>query len=563
MAMPWPRRATWPTPLREHATALGTFLHDVLEIIERNGSQTVPADLAGDVIRGALTLVLKTQHTPDLGTVRDALAVVQTEAKTTTEQTAQALDQIKTELKNTVDAVQQIATSMQQSASTADEAKAAAKEATAVGKTTLEMVREIKNKAQQQQQPQPHGPLSYAAAASRGIPLAGTYNTQSRRAPIVQTQREVIVNIRDPLTVQNLRAMNPRNLKAHVERAIEQSGNENITGVKIVSSNQLKSGDLSVKAAASTEVEALRQFADDWAARIGHGASIQIPTYGVLVHGVRTSTMDMDKFEDNRSQILQDNRPFIPQAEIRHIGWLTRDAAAKTASTITIEFTRPEDANKIIDEGLVWQGEVFQCERYERQCRVKQCFKCQKYGHIGTQCKAATACGFCAQEHDTRDCPAKSDRTIARKCTLCRGEHEAWSRQCPNRKDEIAKAKMAYDTRPQYHFVPEAKGRNVQSEAPTTIHRNRSSQNTTTTQLTQSTQLARSQSQAGRGQKRTNTGATIDLTDQENRLSAGTGNQRPQRTIMPSRRALEAISANARLTHGSTQHMEIDCETES
>jgi methyl-accepting chemotaxis protein len=156
MTMPWPRRATWPTLLCEHATALGTFLHDVLEIIERNGSQTVPADLAGDVIRGALTLVLETQHTPELGTVRDALAVVQTEAKTTTEQTAQALDQIKTEFKNTVDAVQQIATSMQQSASTADEARAAATEATAVGKTTLDMVREIKNKAPQQQS-QLHG----------------------------------------------------------------------------------------------------------------------------------------------------------------------------------------------------------------------------------------------------------------------------------------------------------------------------------------------------------------------------------------------------------------------
>jgi hypothetical protein len=244
MATPWPRRATWPTPLREHATALGTFLHDVVEIIEHNGSQTVPADLAGDLICGALMLVLKTQHTPDLSTVCDALAVVQTEAKTTTEQTAQALDQIKTELKNTVDAVQQIATSMQWSANTADEARATVKEATAVGKATLEMVREIKNKAQQQQQPQPHGPVSYAAAAARGLPIAGTYDTQSRRAPIVQTQREVIVNIRDPLTVQSLRAMNPRNLKAHVECAIEQSDNENIVGVKIVSSNQLKSGDL-------------------------------------------------------------------------------------------------------------------------------------------------------------------------------------------------------------------------------------------------------------------------------------------------------------------------------
>jgi hypothetical protein len=139
----------------------------------------------------------------------------------------------------------------------------------------------------------------------------------------------------------------------------EQGGNENIVNVKIVSSNQLKSGDLSIKTASSSEVEALRQFADDWAHRIGSGTTVQILTFGVLVHGIRTSTMDMSKLDEIKAQILQDNRPYIPQAEIRHIGWLTRDAAAKTATTITIEFTKLEDANKIIDEGLVWQGEVF------------------------------------------------------------------------------------------------------------------------------------------------------------------------------------------------------------
>jgi hypothetical protein len=557
MAIPWPRRATWPTPLREHATNLSTFLHDVLHTIERNGSQTVPADLVGDVIRGTLTFVLKTQHTPDLGTICDALRVAQTEAKASAEQTAQALDQIKGELKTTVEMVQQAAVNIQQNSNTAEEARSAAKEAREVGKATLEMAREIKNKVPPQGT---NGPVSYAAAVARGAPLAGTYNTQSRKAPIVQTQREVIVNIRDPLTIQALRAMNPRNLKAHVERAIEQSGNENIANVKIVSSNQLKSGDLSVKAATSTEVEALRQFADDWALRIGNGASIQIPTYGVLAHGVRTNTMDMDKFEENRSQILQDNRPFIPRAEIRHIGWLTRDAAAKTASTITIEFTKPEDANKIIDEGLIWQGEVFQCERYERQCRVKQCFKCQKYGHIGTQCKAPTACGYCAQEHDTRDCPTKSDRSAPRKCTLCRGDHEAWSRQCPTRKDETAKAKMAYETRPRYHYVPEPRGRAVQIETPPAVRRSRSGQNAAPTQVLQH---ARNRSQAGRGQKRTNTGTTIDLMDQENMQPAGSGNQRPQRTIIPSRRVLESIGTNTRLPLSNTQQMEIDSETEA
>jgi hypothetical protein len=310
MATPWPRRSTWPIPIDEHATNLSAFLREVLSLIERNGGQqSLPADIVGDIIRGALTFVLKTQHSPDLSSLSNALNVAQTEARTTAENTAQTLDQIKQELKSTVELAQQSATKIQQNSNIAEEARAAAKDATEVGKATLEIAREIRNKRPQEQA---SGPMSYAAAAAaRDVPLAGTYNAQSVKQPPAQTQREVIMNIRDPLTIQSLMAMNSSNLKLHVQHAIEQSSDKSIASVKIVSSNQLKSGDLSIKAASSSEVEALRQFADDWAHRIGDRTTVQIPTFGVPVYGIRTSTMDMSKLDEIRAQILQDNRPFI------------------------------------------------------------------------------------------------------------------------------------------------------------------------------------------------------------------------------------------------------------
>jgi tellurite resistance protein len=250
-----------PIPIDEHATNLSAFLREVLSLIERNGGQQpLPADLVGDIICGALTFVLKTQHSPDLSSLGDALNVARTEAKATAENTAQTLDQIKQELRSTAELVQQSAANIQRNGNTAEEARAAAKDATEVGRATLEMAREIRNKRPQEQA---NGLISYAVVAAKGVPLAGTYNAQPLKAPSVQTQREIIVNIRDPLTIQSLRAMNPSNLKLHVQRAIEQSGNENIASVKTVSSNQLKSGDLSIKTASSSEVEALRQFAED------------------------------------------------------------------------------------------------------------------------------------------------------------------------------------------------------------------------------------------------------------------------------------------------------------
>jgi hypothetical protein len=69
--------------------------------------------------------------------------------------------------------------------------------------------------------------------------------------------------------------------------------------------------------------------------------------------------MDTDRSEGVQDNILQVKKPFIPTAEMRNTGWLTKTSHTKTAWFIVVEFTRAKDANKLIDEGLVWWGEVF------------------------------------------------------------------------------------------------------------------------------------------------------------------------------------------------------------
>ncbi|KAF2844380.1 hypothetical protein T440DRAFT_473427 [Plenodomus tracheiphilus IPT5] len=92
MATPWPRRETWPSPIREHATCLSSFLDDVLHRFERTGSQSIPAELVIDIFRGSLTFVLKMQHTTDLTSISDAISIAQTEAKAIAEHTAHTLE---------------------------------------------------------------------------------------------------------------------------------------------------------------------------------------------------------------------------------------------------------------------------------------------------------------------------------------------------------------------------------------------------------------------------------------------------------------------------------------
>jgi hypothetical protein len=556
MTTQWPKETTWPNDPREHATQLSKYLRDALISVENAKHQPVPAELVKISLLGSLSFVMKTQSAPDFRTVLDTLNIIRTEQQATTSDVTQAVGEFLGEIKGEIMATTKL---VRESNAKAEEvgqhAKALAKEAVDTSKITMNMVKEIKNQGVQSQAA---SPATYAAIAARGTSGPNTNNAQISKTPSAQIQREIIVSIKDPLTIQSLRAMNPRNLKSHIERSIEQSRNEHIVKIKIVSANQLKSGDLSIKTATNSEMRTLREFADDWAPRIGHGCTVRNPTYGILAHGIRTSSMDMSKFEDNKRNILLDNKPFIPSADLKYIGWLTRAAPTKSASTIIIEFTRPEDANKIIDEGLVWQGEVFQCERYERQCRLMQCFNCQHYSHIGTQCKTATTCGYCAQEHRSRDCTTKDDADAPRKCANCHGAHEAWSHQCPTRQGELAKTKAAYNTRQRYHAVVSTAETPKISASNLGPVRRRSTRDF---RQSQEEQQGRDPSQPRRGRKRPNMELDNTTHDKENYARRDGSNQRPQRAAMPSRKVLEAIEGNRRRP-GNGQYMEIDSDSE-
>jgi hypothetical protein len=528
MAAPWPQEATWSSNLQTHAFELTKHLQGVAKYADQNDGLK-PQQVAR-VWQSIYSVLAKVRTAPDLTSINQQIESLRTETDSNLKRMDKAVRHIQEDMKAAKE-------DLQAGITAGREAKTAAIESIDVGKAVLSIARDIKNKG-----PQQSAPASYAAVAAQGAMSASIHSPQNARPP-AQTQREIIVNIRNPETIQHIRDLDPRNLKAHVEKAIAQSGT---ISIKVMSVNQLQSGDLSVKTTTPNEMQILRQTAEDWIPRIGNGTSIRSQTYGVLIHSVYTKDIDMNRLEDTIASILAENKPFIPTAEIKYAGWLNRNAPTKAASTLLLEFTKPEDANKIIDEGLVWQGIFHDTERYERQCRLKQCFKCQKYGHIGTQCKAPPACGYCAQNHNSRDCPSRTNQDTPKKCVCCRGTHEAWSSHCPIRKDQLARTKSAYENRPRYHAVLEPPKPTIQGGNPITgMKRQRSTRDLTA-------------SQAGRATKQTNTGQATDTVDKENIPPTGRG--RPRRLTQPTRKALETRDPNAAFTLESDDDMDTSQE---
>ncbi|ERF71412.1 hypothetical protein EPUS_07441 [Endocarpon pusillum Z07020] len=153
-------------------------------------------------------------------------------------------------------------------------------------------------------------------------------------------------------------------------------------------------------------------------------------------------------------RILADNFSVVPHAKITYVGWLTKESIKKRNSSIVIEFTQPEMANAIIYAGFLWEGLIYNCQLYDRSCRIKQCLRCYDYGHIGTQCSAPQKCGYCAGGHGSRDCSVKGSPGFKPKCALCGGIHTAWNAACPARQKEMQRVEKAKQLRNHYWPIP-------------------------------------------------------------------------------------------------------------
>ena len=193
--------------------------------------------------------------------------------------------------------------------------------------------------------------------------------------------------------------------------------------------------------ATAREAEIMKRYTQDWIAILGARASLALPIYGVIVDGIRISTVDMDHPGKTIEELSKQNHRVLPGREIRRLRWLQKPRKGKQFASLVMEFASPVDANVVINTSeLFWQNETRRVRRAIQSATINQCFKCNKYGHRSTQCRNPETCGFCAEQHATAACPSR-DVSAKATCANCRKNHPAWSLDCEVRKQEKTKVR--------------------------------------------------------------------------------------------------------------------------
>lgn len=225
----------------------------------------------------------------------------------------------------------------------------------------------------------------------------------------------------------------------------------------IIAARCTKLGDIILQTATVEAREELERKSD-WVLRVSSSARLLRQTTQVIVHGVRIAAIDNNDQEAAISILTSANKKLHPELEIVRTEWPSfaynpsKTGGEKKFSSLIVEVAKPEEANRLIDEGIVVEDVLLFCGSWIRNAAPQQCFNCYGYGHIGRTCKNMPRCGFCARGHRTQD--HGENQAHSEKCAVCEGGHPAWSKSCPVRQREAKRIKNKLETKAKYYRVP-------------------------------------------------------------------------------------------------------------
>ncbi len=120
---------------------------------------------------------------------------------------------------------------------------------------------------------------------------------------------------------------------------------------------------------------------------------------------------------------------------------------------LILEVGTHSKANILVQESLLHNWELEDCELFIEDCTMTQCYHWYRHEHTTKSCKGRCNCGHRAEEHASNSCPS-SEHPATSHCYKYKGEHTAWSRLCPKRVTWASRAVAAYVARPSIYIIP-------------------------------------------------------------------------------------------------------------
>ncbi len=158
-------------------------------------------------------------------------------------------------------------------------------------------------------------------------------------------------------------------------------------------------------------------------------------TLKIMIHEIRITSINTQNQQKTITHIMRQNALMHSNLKITRVIWSKRAKINfdKKYSSLILKIYSSVMTNHLIQKELFDEYLHRTCEYFDKDCKLKQCFNCQRYEHINRSCKYNRRCAVCANSHNESICNTSIEK---RKCVNCERNHFVWSFQCKIRIDE-------------------------------------------------------------------------------------------------------------------------------
>jgi len=265
---------------------------------------------------------------------------------------------------------------------------------------------------------------SYAQIAAQGIKLLPPTPYLPNRPPPPPERVTAILRtqISSPLRREGI---HPHEITTEVKKLVQGT----------VLATPLQSGEIRIlfnNAQSKTKALQLTEELDPIQARFKREAYpievLAVPTKYQIQHG---------KNADNSALIRaieQANKSLNADIEITRINWIRgakstqkrKDGTEPKNASLIVYLSKETAQKRAVLSGFILENTQYTARVYNSNLLIPLYFKCNRWGHVQATCKGRETCGYCAEEHTTREC-TKQDQL---KCTNCKERgHPAWKKE--------------------------------------------------------------------------------------------------------------------------------------